>query len=156
MLESLSFPWQRACTVCGCSVMLLCVTPCCSTAERESEQRLDREAVWPTAAVCSCPGTTGCDAISLDILSHTVSLFSSGQAPMQRPPWINAAFVKSFYPSEQLSTAPQALFCSATRAQVHVCCQGSGKWTFKLRDSFHYRATLDIMLKKNVSLEAIN
>lgn len=40
--------------------------------------------------------------------------------------------------------------------QVHVGCQGGEKLTFRLRDSFHYRAqtTLDIMLKKYVSQEA--
>lgn len=80
---------------------------------------------------------------------------SSGQAPMQRPPWINAAFVKSFTP---LSSCPQPLRHSSAQQpkQVHVGCQGSEKWAFRLRDSFHYRAqpTLDTMLKKYYSQKA--
>lgn len=45
-----------------------------------TEQRVDPGAVWLTA-VRSCPGTTGRDGISLDILSHTVSLFPAVKLP---------------------------------------------------------------------------
>lgn len=80
---------------------------------------------------------------------------SSGQAAVLNPHAVptmdKCCFVKSFSP---LSSCPQPLRLSSARQpkQVHVGCQDSQKWTFNLKDSFHYRtqATLDVMLKKYV------
>lgn len=124
------------------------------------------ETFWQHRAACrprSCMANS-CVLLSRDnwlwrhFLGYSLTycvFISSGQAPMQRPPWINAAFVKCFHSSEQLSTAPQALFCpgkcmSAVRAARN---EHSGWETV-----FHYRGTANfryhVEKKKNVSEEA--
>lgn len=75
---------------------------------------------------------------------------SSGQGPIAAPTMDKCCFCQEFSPSEQLSTIPPAVFCSATPSKCMSAVRAERN-SFKMRDSFHYseQPTLD-MLEKNV------
>lgn len=111
----IGFGADLAVTVCGCPGSWLCFNTTHRCLSRE--QRLDQPGVW-SAAVSSCPGTTGCDTISKVILSHTESLFPVVKLPRSIPTMDKRSLVSRFFPSEQLSAAPQAALCFATHASA--------------------------------------
>lgn len=132
----IGFGADLAVTVCGCPGSWLCFNTTHRCLSRE--QRLDQPGVW-SAAVSSCPGTTGCDTISKVILSHTESLFPVVKLPRSIPTMDKRSLVSRFFPSEQLSAAPQAALCFATHASAWRLKK---KKTSKWRDCFHFGAHL--------------
>ena len=114
-------------------------------------ESLDCGAVWQTA-VFSCPVTTGCDGISLDTLTYCVFI-SSGQAPMQLQPWINAALsrvfplgaaVHSLSGTHMLSNPSKCKLAARAATNIQV------EWQFSLQTIAYFRYHIFNIVKKQL------
>lgn len=110
-----------------------------------STESLDCGAVWLTA-VLFYPVTTGCDGNSLGTLTYCVFI-SSGQAPMQLQPWINAALSRVF-PLGAAVHSPSATHMLSNPSKCKLAARAAtniqDEWQFSLQSKLTLGTTFSI------------